>query len=1589
MLMKRKGISKVMAITLSAAIVLGTMPEMAVVSEAKSEASGEYVNEEQEVNAEPDYDGFLKALQAGLDAFESTVDVSSYNIPSDDVGSFYSVVVYRNSRNFFVRGFSQTVSADDIAQSVTFKYIDTVDNVRNMLSKYDAAVANALAGIDENATDIEKILYINDYLALNTEYDTTGGQISSSNPGLNATAYGALVEKKATCMGYTYAFQQLAEELGLESWMVTSSSLNHAWNMVKLGKSYYNVDTTWDDPLIDIPGRAMHKYLLKSTEYFKSQEGGHNANDWLIDGMASPEDASDTSLDSCAWDDVNTGFFKIGNLWYTMNTSEGGIVAYEINGTTVTCQGKVLSLEEEWPTGEILRHKIASINDVLYYSTPDSVCSYDPTTGETAVYYTLTEEQKEKGSIYGLRINEKGQVYVYVTPDGKTEGTVYEVGTITPSREPVEPTIIPTSVPTATLTPTPTPVGEYPEYKLGTLEFTTLEDETITVAPSDKPKVLVLYVYTCYNTVNAANILKGYDLSGVDVIFAEVNDTSKERVEAVKDAWYEDTDEITFCYNAGALSWSIIPTSVGYSYSTPLILYVDKDNTVVYHTTGVYNKVVEDIEEHLGVTLEKRTYGDISKKSVTLSTDTFTYDGTEKKPEVIVKETDGRVVSPTEYEVSYQDNVDAGTASVTVKGKNKVTGEKTLNFTIEKADYSILETGDSFYSLYQGETCQIPANTDAAGLVYTSDKEEVATVSETGLIKAVSEGTANITVSTAENKNYNTITKNITVYVRKAESTDKTSITDCTVGDITEEYTYDGTEKQPKLTVSYNNTVLTEETDYTLGYTDNVDAGTAFVTVKGRGKYSGIVTKTFKIAKAQQPLEVKVHSKDMEVGDSIRFTVSAPGSISVSSEDTSIASVNNKNIITALAPGKVSMQVSAKETKNYQAAEETVELNVTEASSQEKTNLSRATILLSKVTPYNGEEKKPSITVLTKTTLQKDVDYVVSYENNVNAGTGTIVVNGIGAYTGAATQTFTIDKADQDVVATMGKETLKPNEFTKINVQGYGKVEYELSDTSIADVIQGYFTAYKEGEVTVKVTAKGNDNYNEGSTTLKVKVSNTSEPVEPEVTITPGVSGAPEVTTTPGVSGAPEVTTTPGVSEAPEVTTTPGASITPTVSGSPTEPATSVTPGAKKNLSSYMIRLQEQKFTYTGSEICPDMTVAKRTNATEVLTKDKDYSVSYENNVNAGKATITVTGMGDYTGTLTKTFTIEKADQQVIATIGKDSVKLNETVKIDVKGHGEIQYQLSDEYHAQITDGYFTALALGEVAIRITAMGDDNYNEAATMLWVKIVDSTDSSEKKNITDYTITLAEREFAYTGSEICPDVTVAKQKDASEVLTKDKDYSVSYTDNTDAGIATVTVTGIGDYTGTISENFVITRAKNRISVPQKAYTLTANQSKAVKLKLNATAQGKLKYVPDNSKVKVSSSGVVTIPKKFVGIVNIKITSPKTDNCYADSCTVTVTVNPSVTKLTSAKLGNKKLTLKWKKNSTATGYEIQYSTNSKFKSGVSKKTAGKNSTSLTIKRLKSGKKYYVRMRTVYKFKYKGKNKTLYSSWSTVKRAR
>ena len=210
----------------------------------------------------------------------------------------------------------------------------------------------------------------------------------------------------------------------------------------------------------------------------------------------------------------------------------------------------------------------------------------------------------------------------------------------------------------------------------------------------------------------------------------------------------------------------------------------------------------------------------------------------------------------------------------------------------------------------------------------------------------------------------------------------------------------------------------------------------------------------------------------------------------------------------------------------------------------------------------------------------------------------------------------------------------------------------------------------------------------------------------------------------------------------------------------------------------------------------------------------------------------------------------------------------------------------------------------------------------------------------------------------------------------------------------IYTATVTFQGrDYTDIKTINFPKTGESDETdSKPQpapqianaisgsNAFTKTANAKKAQSFKLGASANGApLSYKSSNKNVSVKN-GRVTIKKGFVGKAVITITAAETDQYFPAQKQVTVTVKPSVTQLSSVKWDKKKktVTAAWKKNTTGKGYEVQYSTNKKFKKGVKTVKIKKNATvKTTVKKLKKGT-WYFRLRTV-----NGKN---VSGWSKVK---
>lgn len=168
-----------------------------------------------------------------------------------------------------------------------------------------------------------------------------------------------------------------------------------------------------------------------------------------------------------------------------------------------------------------------------------------------------------------------------------------------------------------------------------------------------------------------------------------------------------------------------------------------------------------------------------------------------------------------------------------------------------------------------------------------------------------------------------------------------------------------------------------------------------------------------------------------------------------------------------------------------------------------------------------------------------------------------------------------------------------------------------------------------------------------------------------------------------------------------------------------------------------------------------------------------------------------------------------------------------------------------------------------------------------------------------------------------------------------------------------------------------------KQKITKVSSAYKKSVGQSFTLKPK----AKGKLTYKTNNKKVAtVNSKGKVTV--KGTGKATITVTAKATSTYSKSVKKITVYGVPKKPESKKLTAGKKKFTVQWKKDKKADGYQVQYSTDKKFKKNVTSVNVSKKTTKATVKKLKKGKTYRVRIRS-YK-KIDGKKR--YSGWSKVK---
>ena len=217
----------------------------------------------------------------------------------------------------------------------------------------------------------------------------------------------------------------------------------------------------------------------------------------------------------------------------------------------------------------------------------------------------------------------------------------------------------------------------------------------------------------------------------------------------------------------------------------------------------------------------------------------------------------------------------------------------------------------------------------------------------------------------------------------------------------------------------------------------------------------------------------------------------------------------------------------------------------------------------------------------------------------------------------------------------------------------------------------------------------------------------------------------------------------------------------------------------------------DKELTYTGNELTQTVTVTVNG---KTLTVGTDYTVSDLTGTEPGSYPVTVAGTGNYTGTVTKSFEIAKADISS-AEITYDAGPYGYTGK-EWKPEVAVSFNVAAlTADTDYTVSYENNINAGTAKIIITGIGDH---------------FTGSTEKT----FTINSAEisgctfapiADVTYNTKAQTPAVTVAN---SGRILTAD-DYDVKYTDNINAGTATVTVTGKGNFTGTASKTFTINKA------------------------------------------------------------------------------------------------------------------------------------------------------------------------------------
>lgn len=355
----------------------------------------------------------------------SKINLIDYNLSVEDGCALYYGVIYENPDLYYVRpddfSYSQNTSKTKLVAIYPSFIFSTLSEIEAAKKDMEKKIKQYLKGVDNNWSDLYKARYLHDLLATQVAYPEVDdqGYIVGEKENSWYWAYGALINSKAVCQGYTLAYEILLRRCGIYATAVPSDDMVHIWNMVTINGKNYHVDVTWDDPVNDNLGYVQHTYFMLSDDAFAAVDNGRHYG-WIA------EDATDTTYDNLWFKNVDTFIYydseseKDYYIEKTVGTNVGYFKSRDINSGE---EETVYALNEKWTTKDGTNRfyklsftSLSKYDGYYYFNGINSVYKMKPEDNAPEPVFTIDNVY----DIYGINITPDGYLN-YTTKENRYE----------------------------------------------------------------------------------------------------------------------------------------------------------------------------------------------------------------------------------------------------------------------------------------------------------------------------------------------------------------------------------------------------------------------------------------------------------------------------------------------------------------------------------------------------------------------------------------------------------------------------------------------------------------------------------------------------------------------------------------------------------------------------------------------------------------------------------------------------------------------------------------------------------------------------------------------------------------------------------------------------------------------------------------------------------------------------------------------------------------------------------------------------------------------------------------------------------------